>query len=341
MAALSRDEQALRAAKLRLCRLKKWPNFTGLGFALDKAVEPPHFMLSVDSNGPAAAAGVRIRDVILAVNKDDTTKVTFEKLKDFIRVATMKSDTLELLLIEKSQYDALKKDEVAFDRKYAQVLEIPSTMPAEYASFPKNTPRTCNIRLGPQDMTPGFELITGERDQGAYVQDVVPGLPASQAKLRKSDRIIEVDDEFVDDKPYLQIVAKMKGAKANGGIKLYVMDTGTYRYHRSNGMSLASTAAVDDDDEQPAYGDKAERKQMRAIAERVFRLFVFPSADQLPVHHRRQPQSSSNGIRVCTIIKRNSSQPYGVGLNYDKTLRHHCLKIIPGANNEPSSKHFS
>ena len=261
-----KDEDAVRAAKLRLCRLKKWTNYTGMGFALGNTVEPPHHILSVDSNSPSAAAGLRIRDVILAVNKEDTTKVSFDKLKEIIRAATTKQETLELLVIEKSKYDALKKDNIALDRKYAQVLETPNTMPADYANFPKNTPRTCNIRLGPQDPSLGFELVTGERDQGAYVQDVAQRSPASQAQLRKSDRIIEVDDEFVDDKPYTQIVAKMRGAKANGGIKLYVMDTGTYKYYKSNGMPLESTAAADDDDdddEQTANGDRVGGKEMR------------------------------------------------------------------------------
>ena len=260
-----KDEEALRAAKLRVCRLKKWPNFAGLGFALDKAAEPPHYILNVDSNSPSAAAGLRIRDVILAVNKEDTTKVTFEKLKEIIKTAATKQDTLELFVIEKSKYDALKKEKIVFDRKYAQTLETPNTMPPDYNNFPKNTPRTCNIRLGPQEPSLGFELVTGERDLGAYVQDVAQRSPASQAQLRKSDRIIEVDDEFVDDKPYTQIVAKMRGAKANGGIKLYVMDTGTYKYYKANGMPLESTAAADDDDDgdQLANGGRAGGEEMR------------------------------------------------------------------------------
>lgn len=258
-----KDEEALRAAKLRLCRLKKWPNYSGLGFALDKAVDPPHHILSVDSNSPAAATGLRIRDVILAVNKEDTTKVTFEKLKEIIKGASTKQDAVELLVVEKNKYDVLKRDKITIDRKYALVLETPSTMPADYANFPKNAPRTCNIRLGPQDPSLGFELVTAERDLGAYVQDVAQPSPAYQAKLRKSDRIIEVDDEFVNDKPYTQIVAKMKGAKANGGIKLYVMDTGTYKNHLANGIPLQSTAAANDGVNQSADGGRAGRKGIR------------------------------------------------------------------------------
>ncbi|CAF5012190.1 unnamed protein product, partial [Rotaria sp. Silwood1] len=44
----------------------------------------------------------------------------------------------------------------------------------------------------------GFEVINGENDIGAYIQEVFPNTPASNTPLRKCDRIIEIDDKDVD-----------------------------------------------------------------------------------------------------------------------------------------------
>ena len=270
----SSEKETLRTAKFRLCRLKKWPNYKGLGFGLEAAPEAPHLVQIVESNSPAAAAGLRILDAILAVNKDDTTKVTFEKLKALIKSAVDKQDTVEFLVIEKRHYDSLKKSKVNFDRKHAQPLESPSTMPRDYASFQQNTPRTCDIRLGPQDPSLGLELVTGKQDTGAYVQDITSDSPASRANVRKSDRIIEMDGDFVDNLPYSQITARLRGAKANGGVKLYVMDTATYKHYNTSGIPLASGRGQDDD-EQPVDGDGSERKNRKVIVRVVRELLLF------------------------------------------------------------------
>lgn len=55
--------------KLRLCRLKTWPDFSGYGFNLhaDRSI-PGQFIGKVDDNSPSEAAGLQPDDRILEVN---------------------------------------------------------------------------------------------------------------------------------------------------------------------------------------------------------------------------------------------------------------------------------
>ncbi|CAF1591203.1 unnamed protein product [Rotaria magnacalcarata] len=63
-----------------------------------------------------------------------------------------------------------------------------------------------------------------------FVQRVYPNSPASAAPLRKSDRIIEIDDQFVDKESSQDILKQLSDAKTKGFMKLYVVHTDTYAF---------------------------------------------------------------------------------------------------------------
>ncbi len=76
----------------------------------------------------------------------------------------------------------------------------------------------------------GFDVITGNKSIGAYIQEVVPNSPAYRAGLRKSDRIMEIDDKYMDKTTYKSILEKLNKAVFKRTIKLLVLDTKTYAY---------------------------------------------------------------------------------------------------------------
>ncbi|CAF4093803.1 unnamed protein product, partial [Rotaria sordida] len=61
-----------------------------------------------------------------------------------------------------------------------------------------------------------------------------------KTSLRKSDRIIEIDDEFVDNMSSTTILEKFHTAKVKRHVKLYVIDTETYEFFQSNNIPLSS-----------------------------------------------------------------------------------------------------
>ncbi|UJR31719.1 hypothetical protein I4U23_019199 [Adineta vaga] len=228
----------LKDANLRLCRLCKWSNYTGLGFNLKPGSNPPYSISVVESNSPAAAAGLKINDVILAVNKDDMKKVKYEKLTQSIQKARDKNDTIDLLVMEKRFYDQVLTERIKIDPKQAKTISAPKTMPDEYANFPKHIPRICVVHLTDAKESFGFELVNGENDIGVFIQEAHPNTPASIAGLRKSDRVISIDDELVYDKVSSIGFQKLREAKAKLNVKLFVMDTQTYKHYRNNNMPL-------------------------------------------------------------------------------------------------------
>ncbi len=240
MATESTVENDLKRANFRLCRLCTWPNYTGLGFNLENTVPPPHVIRTVESNSPAAAGGLKILDLVLAVNNEDVTDADYKTVTQAIKNARDNGNQIELLVIEKRVYQELKNRGISFDRKYARIMQTPASMPADYVDFPKYIPRTCEIRLGRNDSSFGFEVVNGFRDIGAFIQEVLPSSPASQTALRKSDRILEIDDKFVDNDPSKTILDKLFKAKKKRAVKLYVVDTNTYKHFQENKIPLPS-----------------------------------------------------------------------------------------------------
>lgn len=230
----------LRNQNVRLCRLRVWPTFEGLGFNLEASQRPPHLIRLVESNSPAAAGGLKILDAILEVNQQDVSEADYNLVRNAIKSARDSNGPIELLVVEQRIYQALKKKNLPVNRSSPIVVNTPATMPLEYQNFPRRQPRTCTIRLNKSDPSFGFEVVNGEGDMGAYIQEVFPNTPASATTLRKSDRIIEIDDKLVDKDVSKSIMEKLGKAKSKGIVKLYVMDTDTYKHYQTNKISLSS-----------------------------------------------------------------------------------------------------
>jgi C-terminal processing protease CtpA/Prc len=209
----SNDNNDLRRVNFRLCQLCIWPNYGGLGFNLENAISPPHIIRTVESNSPAAAGGLKILDVVLAVNNQDVSGADYSLVTQAIKNARDTNGLIELLVIEKRYYQPLKDKGISFDPALAKRIKTPRTMPDDYRNFPKYTPRICEIRLSRNDQSFGFEVVNGIKDTGAFIQEVVPNSPAGRTTLRKSDRILEIDDKFVDNEPSKIILDRLFKAK--------------------------------------------------------------------------------------------------------------------------------
>ncbi|CAF4397879.1 unnamed protein product [Rotaria magnacalcarata] len=236
----SSDAELLRNANIRLCKLRVWREFDGLGFNLEAAQRPPHLIRLVESNSPASAGGLKILDVILYVNQEDVSEADYNAVRGAIKTARDTNRPIELIVVEHRFYQLLKKKNIKITpQAVTSVLQTPELMPADFINFPKRTPRTCNLRLGKSE-TFGFEVINGENDIGAYIQEVFPNTPASNTPLRKCDRIIEIDDKNVDKDVSKSILEKLAKAKQKGAVKLFVVDTETYKNAQLHKLPLTS-----------------------------------------------------------------------------------------------------
>ncbi|CAF3566014.1 unnamed protein product [Rotaria sp. Silwood1] len=355
------DTELLRNANVRLCRLRVWPEFEGLGFNLEQSTRPPHLIRLVESNSPASAGGLKILDVILAVNQEDVSEADYNRVRNAIKTARDSNAPIELLVVEQRFYQMLKKKNLTISPQMATIINTPTTIPNTFLNFPKRTPRICNIRLGKNDTSFGFEVINGENDIGAYIQEVFPNTPASNTPLRKCDRIIEIDDKYVDKDVSKSILEKLSKAKTKGAVKLYVVDTETYKNAQLNKISLASktkrksqsedrlsanryylndhtSASINDDNQLPPSNTSTMRDMPKART---------PSVPDLTQSTRSQiaplviPTSSiplrNEDIRLCTIYRADSSDTFGIELNYHRREQFHSLSIVPGRDNGRSN----
>ena len=226
---------------IRYCQLQKWQGVPSIGFSLKQADKAPHLIGTVESNSPASTAGLRVNDAVIEVNDKDFSGSDYGKLQKTVGDTIRDKGKINLLVVDKQQYEAAKNDKL-LKKKSAQILSTPATIPDEIRNFPKNKPRTCDIQLGSGDTTFGFELVQGPGDIGAMVPYINPNTPASRTPLRRCDRIIEINDEFVDDLPYNDIRSRLARAKTAGALKLYVMDTATYKHYKEQNLPLQSGA---------------------------------------------------------------------------------------------------
>lgn len=236
----SYEETLVRNANVRLCRLRLWSNCNIFGFHLNKSLQPPHVIKMVDSNSPAAAGGLKIRDVLLAVNQEDVSNADFKYVEDIIKTICSKNSSIELLVVEQHFYLELKKNNINIHESMACIIDIPAIIPDDYLDFPKHQPRTCDICTEKFDVEFGFQTVHSANDLGLYIQEVFSNTPASRTSLRKSDRIIEINGKCVDECPSECIEAELEQAKSKGIVKLYVVDTETYKYYKSRKWPLTS-----------------------------------------------------------------------------------------------------
>lgn len=231
-----RDETFLRNADLRLCRLRFWSDYLGVGFHLTERFPPPHLICLVDSNSPAAAGGLKIRDVLLAINDKNVANMDYKQVTTILKETLKKNaiNRVKLLVVAQKAYRILQQNKITIDSSFATVMDAPIQMPDDYRQFRKYHPRTCYIQLQPTDRNFGFDVVRGEYYIGIYVQDVTLDSPAYRAGLRKCDRIIKINDKDVNECHTRTIYEKLNAALMKRNVKLFVMDTGTYKKYQAN-----------------------------------------------------------------------------------------------------------
>ena len=219
------SEDIVKSADVRLCRLFSWRNHNGYGFQLSKCAQPPHLINLIESGSPAAVGGLRIYDVVLAVNNRKTSDMKFIELVNFLVSLRNPHQPLELLVVEQHIYQVLKKKNLTIHHSTVKIHTCPRVMPEEYVQFSRNTLRTCVVYLKTTETKFGFDIVDGHNDTGVFIQEVSPHSPAFNAGLRKCDRLIELNDQCVEDSPSNVIIEKLRKAAAQRVIKLAVKGT--------------------------------------------------------------------------------------------------------------------
>ena len=102
-------------------------------------------------------------------------------------------------------------------------------------------PRICDIFLSDYNKKFEFEVVSGLNNIGMYIQQLVFNSVACKAGLRNGDRIIEINDTYVEYESSQSIQVKLNEAKLKNSLRLHVADTSAYKYYKRNSMDLSSS----------------------------------------------------------------------------------------------------
>ena len=153
----------------------------------------------VQSGSPAAKAGVKAGDVIVAVNGDRV-----EKMRELPpRIARLKpGERIELTLWRDGRETTVR----------AEIAKLPEDKKTAAATVQKDT-KSLGLALAPLDDAARRKLGLGPNATGgAVVTDVDPGSPAAQGGLQPGDTIIQVERKTVSSPA--EVVDAIKTAQA-------------------------------------------------------------------------------------------------------------------------------
>ena len=116
-------------------------------------------------------------------------------------------------------------------------VTITSVTVNSVSSTSPSNPRLCHIIKWPDFQGYGFNLHAEKDKPGQYIGNVDDDSPASDADLRKGDRIVEVNGENVEEKGHQEVIQLIK----SGGdeTQLLVVDPEADAYYKNNGITVS------------------------------------------------------------------------------------------------------
>ena len=230
----------LHDANLRLCRLRLWSDYNGFGFTLRFSSKRFSLVQSIEPYSPAATGGLRVDDVILAIDNQDAFSMDATQCVDMIIRAKERINRIELFVVSKRSYRSLMKQGIPFDLSHATIINTPQARPVDCPTLMRYQPRVCEIYLKKSDDRFGFDITNDRSELGVCISKIYPDTPASRTMLLPGDRIVEINKRSVDRKNKTYIFTKLHHAVLMRYVRLYVMDAETYQYYQSNEISFSS-----------------------------------------------------------------------------------------------------
>ncbi|NWI10142.1 NHRF3 protein, partial [Crypturellus soui] len=239
---LSKESASLKLLPLkpRLIEVSKGTN--GYGFYLQMEQNTgDHVIKDVDSGSPAAKAGLKEKDILVAVNGERVEALDYGQVVEKIKQSEEK---ITLLVVDKETDTMYKLAQISPSSYYHKVKD-PSPAKTEektelHTEQKVDKPRICKMVKGPNGF--GFNLNMIKNKPGLFINEVQNGEPADIAGLKDNDFLIEVNGVNVMDEPYQQVVKRVKDS--GDKVTLLVCSKDAYE-HLQNQKSQVTAATAD------------------------------------------------------------------------------------------------
>ncbi|XP_014664747.1 PREDICTED: uncharacterized protein LOC106807044 isoform X2 [Priapulus caudatus] len=284
---------------VRLCIIRKWPDYDGYGFALHYDVPKQHtFIGGVDEGSPAEAGGLREGDRVTEINDEVVEGKTHTEVIAFVKQRPLQASFL-VVDPEADQLFTTRGIKIVATLKNVEKLETPirEAKAAEVAAEPESEDlphiRHCTIRKWPDFDGYGFHLARHRSTDEECIDNVDEDSPAEAGGLREGDRVIEVNDMAVEGKTHAEVIELVKQRPLQASF--LVVDQEADKVFTDRGIKIVATLENVERLETP------ERQAPVAVVPAV----AEPESEDLP------------HIRHCTIRKWPDFDGYGFNLVCD------------------------
>ncbi|KAJ7320437.1 hypothetical protein JRQ81_019948 [Phrynocephalus forsythii] len=249
---LTRDMASLKLLPLKPRSILLEKGEDGYGFYLKMEQNgKDHFIKDIDSGSPAATAGLKDNDILVAVNGEPTAALDHNTVVEKIR----QSGEQTTLLVVDEETDAMYKMAKISPCVYHHERPVPSPHMAEVTTHSEEVnhkPRLCRLVKGPNGF--GFTLNAIKDLPGQFIKEVQQDGPANNAGLQVDDILIEVNGVNVENDSYEDVVARIQSS--GNKLTLLVCGEEAYQYFKSQNVLITALMAdplEDGSSNAPAY----------------------------------------------------------------------------------------
>ncbi|XP_070606341.1 Na(+)/H(+) exchange regulatory cofactor NHE-RF3 isoform X2 [Erythrolamprus reginae] len=250
--------------KPRNLELKKGNN--GYGFYLRMEQNGKgHLIKDIDSDSPAAKAGLRDNDILVAVNGEPVEALDHEAVVEKIRQS---GENATLLVVDEETntvYKMAKISPCVYDHTrlepHLSITKIPM-----HAEEENGKPRLCKLIKSTTGF--GFRLNAINNVPGVFIKEVKKDGSANIAGLQDGDIVIEVNGTNVENEEYEDVVARIQDS--GNSLTLLVCEEKAYQHFCSQNKAVTASMADplnDDQGEPPAYAEIQAIEPKNALVE--------------------------------------------------------------------------
>ncbi|NXH22939.1 NHRF3 protein, partial [Bucco capensis] len=238
---LSKETANLRLLPLkpRLTEIQKGKN--GYGFYLQTEQNTgDHVIKDVDSGSPAAKAGLKDKDILVAVNGEQVDGLDHDSVVGKIK----QSEAKTTLLVVDKETDAMYK--LAQISPFLYYYKARDPTPAKTEERVRKTeqkvnnkPRICKMAKGSSGF--GFSLNMIKNKPGLFINEIQNKGPADTAGVKNNDILVEVNGVNVINESYDKVVARIQ--TSGDRLTLLVCSKDVYKYFQSQNIPITASMA--------------------------------------------------------------------------------------------------
>ncbi|NXX42630.1 NHRF3 protein, partial [Tricholaema leucomelas] len=239
---LSKESANLKLLPLKPRLLDIQKGKDGYGFYLRvERNTGDHVIKDVDSGSPAAKAGLKDNDIVVAVNGEQVDGLDHESVVGKIKQSEVKTT---LLVVDNETNAMYKLAQISPFSYYYKTQDPASAKMEERAELHseqkvKHKPRICKMVKGPSGF--GFSLNMIKNKPGLFINEVQTQGPADTAGVENDDFLVEVNGVNVINESYDKVVARIQGS--GDRLTLLVCSKDAYTYFQSQNIPITASMA--------------------------------------------------------------------------------------------------